>query len=356
MYLQNAAVGRLETTLPQLVLERDGNPVPTLPGQVIYPNDTLVLSPEASGPVTLILGSGLARFNLAPGAEVRFERAVRGHRVALRNGTLQAEVQPLPRWRPLILSTPQATATVVGTRFTLSVIGGSTRLAVLEGAVRLKKTLLGAFDSLAEVTVKAGQTAAASLDSNLELATLTGFLSSDRWSLSTGIPLSEAPTRGIPLNSPGAPEPAGARSVERLRGFLLAPASGDFTFFIASLDWNSGAELWLSSDERPSHKRLIAQVVPQAQQDAALTPVPRPGSSAAMQADWLRSPLQKSPPCQLTKGQRYYIELYHQGIGLQSLALGWIVPGQPSAATPTMVDINALSPFVQEGGATQEVQ
>jgi hypothetical protein len=42
----------------------------------------------------------------------------------------------------------------------------------------------------------------------------------------------------------------------RLRGYVTAPATGDYTFYIAADD---RGELWLSSDDNPANKRMIAQ-------------------------------------------------------------------------------------------------
>src|SRR5436189_2462182 len=57
--------------------------------------------------------------------------------------TLRASVTPQPQGRPMILSSPHAKATVLGTRLRLVVdrkSQGSTRLEVEEGRVRLAKS------------------------------------------------------------------------------------------------------------------------------------------------------------------------------------------------------------------------
>jgi hypothetical protein len=61
----------------------------------------------------------------------------RGKEAFLARGRLTAEVTPQPPGLPLLITTPQAQATVVGTRFTLSVDRNSTRLEVTRGGVRL---------------------------------------------------------------------------------------------------------------------------------------------------------------------------------------------------------------------------
>jgi hypothetical protein len=61
----------------------------------------------------------------------------RGKEAFLARGKLTAEVSPQPPGRPLLLTTPQAQATVVGTRFSLTVDRRATRLDVEEGGVQL---------------------------------------------------------------------------------------------------------------------------------------------------------------------------------------------------------------------------
>jgi hypothetical protein len=64
-------------------------------------------------------------------------REGRGKEAFLARGRLTAEVTPQAAGRPMLLTTPQAQATVVGTRFTLTVDGRSTRLDVEHGAVQI---------------------------------------------------------------------------------------------------------------------------------------------------------------------------------------------------------------------------
>ncbi len=93
----------------------------------------------------------------------------------------------------------------------------------------------------------------------------------------------------------------------RLRGFLHAPATGRYVFWILSDD---ASELWLSTDESASHKRKIAS-----------------NPSAVGQGEWEKHPSQKSPPVLLKGGQRYYVEaIYKQGPGPGFLAVGWQLP------------------------------
>src|ERR1043165_1952140 len=92
-----------------------------------------------------------------------------------------------------------------------------------------------------------------------------------------------------------------------VRGFIYPPATGNYTFWIASDD---GSELWLSPSENPGDKIKICQLA---------------GACAPRQ--WDSSPPQKSKPIQLYAGRRYYIEaLQKEGEGGDHLAVGWQLP------------------------------
>jgi M6 family metalloprotease-like protein len=94
----------------------------------------------------------------------------------------------------------------------------------------------------------------------------------------------------------------------RIIGYLHAPITGVYTFWIASDD---NGELWLSTTDSPNNKRRIAYV---------------PGWTNSRQ--WTRFAQQKSVTIELVAGQRYYIEaLQKEGGGGDNLAVAWQLPG-----------------------------
>jgi hypothetical protein len=91
------------------------------------------------------------------------------------------------------------------------------------------------------------------------------------------------------------------------RGYLVAPASGNYTFWIAADD---AAELYLSTDENPAGRRKICAC-----------------STWVDPRAWDRSPEQKSRPVALVAGKRYYVEAWHkQGDGPGHLSVSWQLP------------------------------
>ena len=116
----------------------------------------------------------------------------------------------------------------------------------------------------------------------------------------------------------------------RVRGYLYPSATGAYTFWIASDDQS---QLWLSPDEDPANKILIA---------SAPTATPPRGFDNAAQ--------QKSSPIQLMGSRRYYIEVLHaEGTGDDNLAVAWRGPGIPLR---TVIDGQYLAPaMVLPGGS-----
>lgn len=88
---------------------------------------------------------------------------------------------------------------------------------------------------------------------------------------------------------------------DRVRGYLLPEQSGEYTFWLACDD---SGELWLSPDEDPAHKRMIASVH---------------GWSAPRQVEQAS---QQSESIHLEAGKRYYIEALHvEGGGADHLSV-----------------------------------
>ena len=91
---------------------------------------------------------------------------------------------------------------------------------------------------------------------------------------------------------------------QRISGFIQPPTTGQYIFWIASDD---NSELWLSTDNDPSHKVMIAMV-----------PVWTPPE------EWEWYTQQKSAEIYLVEGQLYYIEALHKDSGGgDNLAVAW---------------------------------
>jgi hypothetical protein len=112
----------------------------------------------------------------------------------------------------------------------------------------------------------------------------------------------------------------------RVRGFITAPNTGTYQFWISSDD---NSELWFSTNANPANASLIASV---------------PGWTSPQV--WNTYASQQSVPINLQSGQIYYIEARHkQGPGGDNLAVGWSMPGQASSAPSEIIPGEVLSPW-----------
>ena len=94
---------------------------------------------------------------------------------------------------------------------------------------------------------------------------------------------------------------------QRLQALIVPPVTGNYRFWIASDD---ASQLYLSTNDNPANKRLIAQVV---------------GWTPSRQWGWETG--QQSALVPLVAGQRYYIEaLMKEGWGGDNLAVRWQLP------------------------------
>ena len=121
----------------------------------------------------------------------------------------------------------------------------------------------------------------------------------------------------------------------RLRGYIVAPNTGDFLFWIACDD---SGELWLSPDDQAPNKTLIAF-------NAA------PVSPRA----WKSYSSQQSPPIPLQAGRRYYFEALHkESIAHDQISVGWAKPGQNTALPSEIIPGSVLSPWEADSGSTPQ--
>lgn len=125
------------------------------------PGDGLRVGESASGTIAYADGTVL---HLEPGTEVRFVAAnssnrAGGKQLRLVRGTLSAGVAKQPASLPLLIHTPHATITVVGTEFDLAVGTNVTQLEVTHGLVKMSGT-----NAAASINVAPGEVAVASPD------------------------------------------------------------------------------------------------------------------------------------------------------------------------------------------------
>jgi len=162
-------------------------------------------------------------------------------------------------------------------------------------------------------------------------AHLPGEVSHEFWWDSPGWEVADVPLGSAPDQVETATRLQGPTDVaelygDRMRGFITAPTTGSYTFWLASDD---GSELWLSGDEDPAGRRRLAFV------DGWTTPL-----------DWHHLPSQRSAPVELVAGARYYVEVLHkESSGGDHLAVGWSRPGESTVEPSEVVPGTALSAY-----------
>ncbi|MBA2250979.1 MAG: T9SS type A sorting domain-containing protein, partial [Chitinophagaceae bacterium] len=141
----------------------------------------------------------------------------------------------------------------------------------------------------------------------------------------SAIPVNTTPTSTSQLTLFEAPSNIGDNYGARIRGYLCPPQTGNYTFWIAG---DNGAELWLSTDDNPANKVLIASA---------------PGNGFTSPREWTKYSTQQSATVYLKAGQRYYIEALHkEGSGGDNVAVKWQLPdGTNEAPIPG----TRLSPY-----------
>lgn len=129
------------------------------------------------------------------------------------------------------------------------------------------------------------------------------------------------PTGSELITSFEAPSNLGDDYGTRIRGYLYAPVTGQYRFWIAADD---SAQLWLSTNDDPANKQLIASA---------------PQWTRSRQ--WDKYAEQQSVLITLQAGKRYYIEALHKEADQKdSLAVAWQIPG----GSPAVIDGAYLTP------------
>jgi hypothetical protein len=145
----------------------------------------------------------------------------------------------------------------------------------------------------------------------------------------TNIPLQLAASITNTLGTLEGTTNFGDNYAERIRGYLTAPVTGNYYFWIAA---NNSAELWISNDGEPANKVRRAVVT------KPTTP-----------RQWNLQTNQRSGWLSLVAGKRYYIEILHKaGAGANdNWSVGWLQDPIGTNTVPAgVVPGYVLSPYV----------
>ncbi len=166
---------------------------------------------------------------------------------------------------------------------------------------------------------------------NLHVDQNTGSVTREFWNGVSGsgvgvIPVNNPPSGTATLTSLQTPTNFGDNYGTRIRGYITAPITGNYYFWLAASDT---AQLWISNDSEPVNKLLRAEVTA-----GSTTPL---NWAVAKKSAWLA----------LEAGQKYYIEVLHKaGTGTgDNCAVGWLKPGQTGTVPSEVVPGPVLSRY-----------
>jgi parallel beta-helix repeat protein len=166
------------------------------------------------------------------------------------------------------------------------------------------------------------------------LNSTTGILH-ELWTNTSGNDVSEIPLTTTAnttevINTLELPNSYTANTSDRIRGYITAPATGKYTFWISGDD---AAQLWLSTNSDPANAVQVASFL-----------------SWTNFRQWDKFSSQQSAQISLTAGFKYYIEVLHkQGGGAGSVSVQWQLPDN-SIESP--ISSNRLSPYTQSTTTT----
>ncbi|MES2734246.1 MAG: PA14 domain-containing protein, partial [Bacteroidota bacterium] len=138
------------------------------------------------------------------------------------------------------------------------------------------------------------------------------------------IPVNATPTSTSLVTSLEGPTNVADNYAARYRGYLCAPATGQYRFAIAG---DNEVALWLSTNESATDKQKLAFI----------------SGGYTNPREWTKYATQQSAWVTLQAGQKYYLEVLHkEGTGGDNLSVGW---QQPGSATYFVIPGANLVPF-----------
>jgi hypothetical protein len=163
----------------------------------------------------------------------------------------------------------------------------------------------------------------------------TGNILREQWNNVFGTAVANIPVTTTPnstnLLTSLETQNTGGNMGARIRGYICAPLTGAYTFYIAGDDV---VELWLSSSTDPASKVKIAY-----------------HTYYTGFREWNKYATQKSAAINLQAGQSYYVEVLHKnGGGGDNVSVKW---DMPNGVTEMPIGASRLSPYAAQSIAEE---
>lgn len=201
-----------------------------------------------------------------------------------------------------------------------------------------KVTAMGPGNAMITVKDRGGNFQAVCLITVPQHCSASGLITFEKWndirgttiiSLTSSPDYPENPSYSGTLATFTIPSNAGDNYGCRVSGYICAPATGYYRFWITS---DGTGELWLSSNDSDVNKRKIAY-----------------NKTSTKPSQWNKSSTQRSYYIYLEEGNSYYVEaLMKEGTGSDNLAVGWLKPGETGTVPSEIIPGSVLSPRNQE--------
>ena len=160
----------------------------------------------------------------------------------------------------------------------------------------------------------------------------TGAINNDVTTLHTYIDAGNAPTKSYWAKKLDRPDGGEDNWGGRMRGYIIPPETGDYTFWTASDD---DSEVWLSTDDSPANAKMICNVEGWLNYQDWTFASGSPGTTY------------KSAPVKLEAGKRYYVDVFFSdGTGGGFDTVAWAGPAGIGAG-PVVVDGKYLEAFIR---------
>lgn len=210
--------------------------------------------------------------------------------------------------------------------FSTSALPANFSLDITSGVITGNPAVVGVHDIAITATNSNGSGSAILRINVLQAG---GGITRELWSNISGssvasIPLTTPVTSTSILSLLQAPTNNADNYGVRIRGYITAPVSGEYRFFLRA---DESAEFWLSNDDEPVNAWKRAELT---------TPVSDSNWSGAAQTTLLH----------LEAGARYYLQILHkESSGADHLALGWSKPGEADTSPSEIVPGHLLTRF-----------
>ncbi len=208
---------------------------------------------------------------------------------------------------------------------------GSTVTVMGDGIVTIVASQAGNASFNAAKTVTQSFTVMPAATASIAGCSATGTILREEWDNIPGNNIFDfgfqaAPTSTGQITSFEGPVNIRDSYASRIRGYICAPQTGNYIFWIAADD---AAQLWLSADDNPANKIMIADLL-----------------SWTSFREWNKMASQKSGSVNLQAGKKYYIEALHkQGGGGDNLSVQWQLP---SGIVESPLPGKYLSPYISQ--------